>query len=277
MSAAKKKKQELKNKAGNLKNKVKDKVKTKLQTVLKHAAKGKKEQAPSADQPSAEQLLWKGKEVQITSEAAGSMVFGRFGKVSEVKGSEAKLLLGESLQVHSCDLSYLTLVSDLKPFTKFKSMVSLNRLTKQDILLKSNILKRSAEESEERGIFLDHLEVVAEKQEAVLQRHLNMAYEFLKFALPLDYKLFRFVDPVFSGQHDFALLQVHRADSPEEKARRADILISRWSSISRISIARRQRSSVCPSTALSPVITGLFWCLSLETLKLLRPAGTMIL
>ena len=62
MSAAKKKKkQQLKNKADTVKNKVKDKVKTKLQAVLNHAAKGKQEQAPSADQPSAEQLLWKGK------------------------------------------------------------------------------------------------------------------------------------------------------------------------------------------------------------------------
>ncbi len=203
------------------------------------------------------------------------MVFGRFGKVSEVEGSEAKLLLGESLQVHSCDLSYLTLVSDLKPFAKFKSMVNLSRWVKQERFLKSIILKRYAD-SEEHDIFLDRLEVVTEKQQEIAQQHLNMALEFLKSALPLDYKLFQCVDPFFSEQLDFALQQAHREDSPEEKARHVDILL-KMDVYFKCFIARRKKSSACPSSALSPVIIGPFWCWSLETFKLLRPAGIMIL
>jgi hypothetical protein len=179
-------------------------------------------QPPAAPQPSAEELLWQGKEVQITSEAAGSMVFGKAGKVNAVEGSKATLMLGQSLQVHSCDLSFLTLLSDLKPYTKFKSMVNLSRCVKQGMLQASHILSSAAGSYEEHDDFLDGLEVVTEKQEELLQQHITMAMEFIEFFLPGEFKLFCCVDPFFSGQHHHILKQI-REGNLEEKEKAVDI------------------------------------------------------
>ena len=197
-----------------------------MQKTLKKAIKDKSEkvQPPAAPQPSAEELLWKGKEVQITSEAAGSMVFGKCGKVNEVQDSKATMMLGQSLQVHSCDVSFLTLLSDLKPYTKFKSMVNLSRCVKQGMLQACHILSSSAGSSEEHDAFLDGLEVVTEKQEEILQQHITIAMEFMEFFLSGNFKLFLCVDPFFSGQHHHILKQI-REGNLEEKEKAVDIQI----------------------------------------------------
>ena len=182
-------KNKLKNKTPKKKH---EEEKNKIKTMMNKELLKKNKEPEVAS--SAEELAWVGRDVQITSEAAGHLYYAKHGTAKSVKMTTelvAMLQLGVTLQTCSLPVQYLTAAADIKKPRTFKSLVNMSKSMKKEMLQLCNLLKVKDEEDEDLALpgdeekveWQDALEVAVEKQEELLAHHIELAWRFMVWAL----------------------------------------------------------------------------------------------